>query len=56
MDSKPESRQVDLAQAGPMTLMNLGVSFAVDGNGQVLRFPDGNPINGKEIENIVKEY
>lgn len=55
MESESESRQVDLTQAGPMTLMNLGVSFAVDGYGQVLRFPDGNPINGQEIENIVNQ-
>ena len=53
MEDENNRPKVDLAKAGSMTLMNLVVDFAVDGNGQVLRYPDGIPISGSEIESLV---
>lgn len=43
-----------LANAGPLTLHERRISFAVDGDGAVLRYPDGEPIDGALIEDAVK--
>lgn len=43
----------DVTKAGPLTLHNCGISFAVDGSGAVLRYPDGTPIDGQQIEDAV---
>lgn len=44
-----------LADIGAMTLMQRGVSFAVDGEGNILRYPDGKPIDGGRIEDLVRK-
>lgn len=49
------SRVVDVTKAGPLTLRNHGISFAVDETGQVLRYPDGTPIDGQRIEDTVNQ-
>lgn len=43
----------DATKAGPLTLHERGISFAVDGSGAVLRFPDGTPIDGQRVEDMV---
>lgn len=48
-----EPNAVDLTKASAIQLMGIGVSFAVGGNGQVLRYPDGMPIEGDRIEEMV---
>lgn len=43
-----------LADIGAMTLMQRGVSFAVGAEGDVLRYPSGEPIDGDRIEAVVR--
>ena len=43
----------DVTKAGSLTLHNRGISFAVGGMGEVLRYPDGTPIDGQSIEDMV---
>lgn len=47
------AKPFDVTKAGPLTLHARGISFAVDGMGQILRYPDGTPINGQQIEDVV---
>lgn len=48
-----DNPKFDITKAGPLTLHEHGISFAVDGMGQVLRNPDGTPIPGERIEESV---
>ncbi len=43
----------DVTKAGAETLRNRGIDFAVDESGQVLRYTDGTPIDGQQIEDAV---
>ena len=43
----------DITKAGPLTLHNRGISFAVDELVTILRYADGTPIDGHQIEDTI---